>query len=111
MVGAVLSTLTVAGSFAVLPALSVAVPMTTWSSPSVVTVLGPVQLAMPDRVAWSSHSKVTVTLVLFQPSKLATGSRLCVIVGLLLSILTVTVLTSSMLPALSTDQYVTVWVP
>ena len=75
MVGLVLSRLTVAGSVAVLPALSVAVPVTGWSLPSVVTVWGAVQLAIPDRSAWSSQVKVTVTSALFQPLPFASGSR------------------------------------
>ena len=48
MVGFVLSMLTVAGSVAVLPALSSAVPVTGWFWPSVVLVWGAVQLAMPE---------------------------------------------------------------
>ena len=65
MVGGVLSMLTVAGSVAVLPALSVAVPVTGWPLPSPVTVCGPVQLASPDSA--SAQENVTVTLPLFQP--------------------------------------------
>ena len=57
--------LTVAGSVAVLPALSVAVPVTGWPLPSLVTVCGPVQLASPDSA--SAQENVTVTLPLFQP--------------------------------------------
>ena len=76
IVGLVLSMLTVAGSVAVLPALSIAVPVTGWSPPSVVTVCGAVQLAMPDS-AWSAQVKVTVTSALFQPLPFAAGSSVC----------------------------------
>src|SRR6266567_546385 len=67
MVGGVLSMLTVATSVAVLPALSTALPCTGWFWPSVVTVCGVVQLAMPDCPACLSHRNVTLTSVLFQP--------------------------------------------
>ena len=43
-----MSMLTVAVSVAVLPALSVAVPVTCWAAPSVVVVTGAVQLATPE---------------------------------------------------------------
>src|SRR3954467_1450164 len=96
--------LTVAGSVAVLPAVSTAVPVTVWLAPSPVTVWGAVQLAMPDKLDWSSQLKVTVTSVLFQPLPLAAGSWVWPIVGGVLSILTWISLWASLLPALSTLQ-------
>ena len=69
-----MSMLTVAGSVAVLPALSVAVPVTVWPRPSVVLVCGSVHEARPESA--SPHVKVTVTLELFQPLPFAAG--LCV---------------------------------
>src|SRR5207247_1534292 len=102
MVGGVLSMLTVAGSLAELPALSSAVPATDCSAPSVVTDFGLVQEATPETP--SAHVNVMVTSVLFQPTVLAAGDWLCVIVGGVLSILTWTVLAASVLPALSTLQ-------
>src|SRR4051812_17135162 len=101
IVGLVLSRLTVTGSVAVLPALSVAVPVTGWSWPSVVTVWGAVQLAMPDRSPGSAQVKVTTTSALFQPLPFDSGASSCVMVGSLLSMSTVTVRTASSLPALS----------
>ena len=109
MVGAVLSRLTIAGSVAVLPALSVAVPVTTWPAPSSATTLSAVHEAMPDSA--SSHSNVTVTSELFQPCAFAAGVSVCEIVGEVPSILTSTVLCVSSLPALSTLQYSSVCVP
>src|SRR5437763_227480 len=109
MVGGVLSMLTVAGSVAVLPALSVAVPVTGWSVPWVVTVWAAVHPAMPDRA--SAQVKVTLTSVLFQPWVLAAGAWVWLMVGAVMSILTVMVWTSSVLSALSTLQYWTVCTP
>src|ERR671933_1610090 len=65
MVGLLLSMLTVAGSVALLPALSVAVPGSGWSLPSCVSVIGVVQLAMPEPPV-SLHVNVMVTSLLFQ---------------------------------------------
>jgi hypothetical protein len=58
--------------------------------------------AMPGAV--SPHSKETVTLALFQP---LTAAGVCelLMLGAVLSTLTVTVLAASVLPALSTLQY------
>src|SRR5439155_5414380 len=103
MVGAVRSTFTVAGSDALLPARSTAVPGTGCPAPSVVTVRGGVQLSIPDTA--SSHWNVTVTSVLFHPNWLASGSVVCVMVGGVLSILTWIVWAASTLPALSSLQY------
>lgn len=91
-----------------MPALSTAVPVSLWPAPSPVKVVGPEQLAIPEPV--SSHSKLTVTPVLFQPLALASGVRDPTIVGLVVSctvIWTVSVAVSS--PSLTVS--VIVWVP
>ncbi len=107
--GSVLSMLTSALSVAVLPALSVAVPVTVWSSPSVEITLSAVHEAMPE-VA-SAQTNFTVTFVRFQPLAFASGDCVWLIVGDVPSILTVTVLCASALPALSTLQYSSECVP
>src|SRR5215211_7685618 len=101
--------LTVAGSVAVLPASSVAVPVTTCAAPSSATTLSGVHVAMPDRT--SSHSNDTVTSDLFQPAAFAAGVSACEMVGEVPSILTSIALCVSSLPALSTLQYSSVCVP
>ena len=106
IVGAVLSMLTVAGSACLLPALSSAVPVTSWPWPSVVTVCGAVQLLMPASA--SAQVNVTVTSPLFQPAPFASGDCVCLIVGAVLSMETCTVLAFSTLPAASTLQKRTV---
>ena len=97
--GGVLSMFKVTLAEAELPATSTAVPDTVWFSPSVVTVIGEVHWAMPDKV--SLQLKLTVTFVLFQPFALACGLEDAVMVGRVLSMLTVRVFVVSMLPALS----------
>src|SRR5947207_59984 len=100
MLGAVLSMLmplTVA--LALLPAMSVAVPVTLCPAPSAVSVTGGVSEAMPE--VGSAAVKVTVTSVLFQPKAFAAGDREPVIIGGVSSTLTVSVLVASTLPALS----------
>jgi hypothetical protein len=85
MLGAVLSMLmpdTVA--LALLPALSVAVPVTDWFAPSIDSVVGALQLATPESA--SVHVKLTVTSVLFQPAALPAGSASPMIVGGTISI-------------------------
>src|SRR5712691_11549866 len=77
--GGALSMLSVTLAEAILPALSTAVPVTTCPAPSVATVTGPVQLAMPE-VA-SAQVNVTMTLVLFQPFAFGGGLAWAVIVG------------------------------
>ena len=94
--------LTVAGSVAVLPALSVTVPVTVWAWPSSVTCCGPVQPATPDTA--SEQLNVMVTAVLFHPSALAAGSWVCPIVGELLSMPNETDWWASSLPARSVLQ-------
>jgi hypothetical protein len=71
-----------------LPATSVQVPLADWPAPSVVNVIGAVQLAMPDKA--SAPLKVTVTLVLFQPAAFGAGDAAAAAVGAVRSILTVT---------------------
>src|SRR6478609_1306617 len=111
MPGAVLSMLTVAVALVVFPALSVAVPTTFWAKPSVVTVEGAEQVLRPERSAWSAHAKLTLTSVLFQPWAFWAGAWLGVMLGEDRSTRTVNDWAVSVLPALSTDQYVTVWMP
>ena len=89
MIGGVLSNLTVTDVLSLFPALSVAVPETTWFAPSLVKVWAGGQTATPD-VA-SLHMKVTVTLVLFQPAALGAGDTIALIAGRSLSTPTATV--------------------
>src|SRR4051812_40676967 len=105
-VGAVLSTLippTVV--LAELPAASTAVPSRDWLVPSP-NVLSAVTLSMPDRRSLPSND--AVTSVLFQPASLAAGVRLPVMVGLVLSRLTVAG-SVAVLPALSVAVPMTGW--
>lgn len=81
-----LMSLTVA--LAVLPARSVALPVTDWPVPSVLTVASPVQVAMPETE--SEQEKLTETSVLFQPFALGAGVREPLMYGAVLSIFTVT---------------------
>ena len=69
--GGVLSKLIVADALAVLPAKSVAVPVTTCCTPSLATVCGAGQIATPETE--SLHRKVTVAVVLFQPAEFCAG--------------------------------------
>lgn len=73
--GPVLSMLRVFVTEAVWPALSVAVPVTIWFAPSVLTVCaaGQVTGAAPP-----VHAKLTLTLVLFHPAELGVGDALAV---------------------------------
>src|SRR4051812_43359510 len=107
--GATVSTLTVALSVKVLPALSTAVPGTAWSCPSVLTLASGEQVATPDSL--SSQWYATVTGLLFQPVAFGAGVTVWPTVGLVRSILTVAVWSCSTFPAWSTLQYVTVWTP
>src|SRR5436309_12800782 len=81
--GAVLSRLILACQLAELPALSIAVPLTTRAAPSVATVTGREQEATP--LVLSEQVNVTVTLALFQPAAFAGGAALAMIVGGVLS--------------------------
>src|SRR6266542_4054977 len=99
---------TVAGE-AVLPALSTQAPpfVTDWSAPSLVSVApATVSVAMSD---WtepaSAQLKETVTSVLFQPLAFASGLRLPLITGAVLStLMPLTVAGEAALPALSTQS-------
>src|SRR5574337_168030 len=84
--GGVLSIFRITGMLAVFPALSTAVPVTICPSPSVETVTGPGQKAMPDKA--SLPSKVTVTFVLFQPDGFGPGLTCAIMTGGVLSIFT-----------------------
>src|SRR3954452_11607253 len=73
-----------------LSALSTAVAVMDWFAASVETVVvpPPVQLLMPERA--SEHAMLIVTSPLFQPLALGCGLRDALIVGVVLSSLTVT---------------------
>ena len=98
IVGGVLSILTVMLTVAELPALSLTVPVTT-VVPSAVTVTGGSQVSTPESA--SEVLNETVTLVLFQPFALGAGDAVAVIVGGVLSMLTVT-LADAVWPPVST---------
>src|SRR6476661_8648566 len=83
MVGFVWSMFTVAVSLAELPALSKAAPTTVWLAPSLESVVGSLQLAMPESA--SAQWKLTSTGVLFQLSALAGGACVWLIDGVVLS--------------------------
>src|SRR5204862_2227734 len=68
------------------------------------SVVEPSQLAMPEPFNSSLHEKFTPTSELFQPLAFAAGVRLPTIVGLVLSIITLTECASSTLPAKSALQ-------
>src|SRR5437764_244763 len=84
---------------AVLPALSLAVPVTDCAAPSLLSVVGPAQLATPDSA--SLHMNESVTSVLFQPAALGAGDAAPVIVGGVLSMLMPLTVAEAALPALS----------
>src|SRR5215470_9206700 len=80
IVGAVLSIATVTRALEMLlPALSTACPVTICPAPSVATVTGDEQLAIPD--VPSLHRKVTDTLLLFHPPSFASGLTLALMLG------------------------------
>ena len=115
-VGFVRSMLTLSTvSLALLPALSVAWPVTLWPAPSPESVSSPAQPPVLMPVSASEQAKVTATGPLFQPKPFAAGAREPLTVGSRLSILTVTELPaavlSSRLPALSRLQNVILWIP
>ena len=88
MLGGVLSILIpLAVAVATLPAMSVQVPLADCPAPSVLSVAGAVQLAMPERL--SVPVNVTVTLALFQPAPFGAGEAAAVATGGVLSILSV----------------------
>src|SRR2546428_10001750 len=79
MTGGVLSRFTVTDAVAVFPALSTAVPFTTWFAPSVVTATGDGQTAIP--LVLSAHVKLTVALELFHPAGFGDGLRVPAMIG------------------------------
>jgi hypothetical protein len=89
------------------PALSTAVPVTSWSAASPVTVWSGVQLAIPD-VA-SVQSKWTVTSWLYQPTAFGGVVAEPVIRGATVSIASGPTRTLAVLPATSTAVPVTDW--
>src|SRR5438477_5633980 len=102
-VGGVVSTLiSCSDVLAVLSALSVAVPVADWCAPSP-NVCGPAHDAMPD--VSSVQLKFTVTLALCQPLAFGALFDPAVIVGAVLSMLTVAVSVVA-LPALSVADLV-----
>src|SRR5437764_14077740 len=97
-------------TLALLPALSTAVPVTLWLAPLPVSVTSGWQLAMPDpgtpaAMAGSLHVKCTVTGPLYQPPALGEVVGAPEMVGAVWSILTLRLVATSALPALSTLQY------
>src|SRR5438067_3891740 len=92
-------------ALAELPAASVAVPLDVWLAPSTSVCAGG-QLATPERA--SLQLKLTVTSVLFQPLALAASERSAVMVGAVLSMLTVAG-SVTLLRALSVAVPVTGW--
>ena len=87
--GGVLSIFTVTEACAVFPAMSVAVPFADNAAPSVESVIGDGQLAIPESA--SVQAKVTTTSVLFHPAALAGGEADAEIAGAVLSMFRVIV--------------------
>jgi hypothetical protein len=79
IVGGVLSIFSVTFAVADVPALLVAVPEMTWLAPSVVTICGDGQVAIPEPA--SVQVKLTVTFVLFHPLAFGCGDICAEIVG------------------------------
>jgi len=79
MTGGVLSSFIVTEVVAMFPALSTAVPSTTWPEVSVEMVTGPGQEAMP--LSASEQVKLTVGLELFHPAAFGVGVTVAVMVG------------------------------
>src|SRR5258708_31248171 len=75
---------------AVLPALSTAVPVMTWPTPSVITVIDAAQVAMP--LVASEQAKLTVALVLFQLAAFGAGVTVAWIIGGAISLMTLGVM-------------------
>src|SRR5947209_2149865 len=94
---------------AVLPAASVAVPVALWLAPSVLRMVGLEQPWTPERA--SPQVKPTVTSLLYQPLALGARSVAPLMVGGVLSMLTVA-WSAALFPALSVAWPVTDrWVP
>jgi len=87
-IGEVLSRLIATEALAVLPAMSVAVPLTTRPVVSFVMVCGGEQAAIPERE--SVHANETVGLELFHPAAFGAGDDCAVMFGGVLSRLMVT---------------------
>jgi hypothetical protein len=104
IMGAVSEILSVTCADAEFPAASVAVPLMIWLAPGVITTCGAGHVAIPERV--SAQVKVTVTAELFQPAEFGAGEATAVIVGGVLSMLTVTV-ALTLFPATSVTVAVT----
>src|SRR5213075_3010207 len=88
-----------------LPAASVQTPEADCPAPSVLSVTGDAQLAIPDKP--SAPVNVTVTLVLFQPAAFGLGAAVALAVGGVLSIFTVTE-TEAKMPAIFAAEHVKV---
>src|SRR4051794_40410236 len=106
MLGLVLSSLTVTESLPVLPAVSLAEPLTT-TPPVLVSVLTTwsgvtLPAATPEPGSVSLASKCTVTSLLFQSAAFAFGFTVWVTDGAMLSYFSATWLAGSTLPATST---------
>src|SRR5437667_3571667 len=101
--------LTLALTEVVLPAWSIAIPVTFWAAPSVVTVCGIGQLAIPEIA--SEHEKVRVSVVSFQPLLFGGDAATALIVGAVVSIFKLTLASASTFAALSRLKNVTAWVP
>src|SRR5439155_23858543 len=107
--GAVVSMLTLAKATALLPARSTAVPVTLCPKPSDVTIWSDGHVLMPDPL--SAQEKWTVTGPLFQPPALGDGLSDAVIVGAPRSIVTGSLGTDAVFPALSVTVPAKVWMP
>src|SRR5712691_3988600 len=77
--GGVLSRLMATCAVAILPALSIAVPVMIWFAASVLTVTGEGQFATP--LVLSKQVKLTTTLALYHPAALGGRSAEAVMVG------------------------------
>src|SRR5687768_4989233 len=90
-----------------LPALSVAVPVTDWSAPSLLSVVLPTQVAMSDSP--SAQVKLTVTAALYQPFRSATRSGAPLMVGNTVSMSMSVTVAVLVLPAASVAVPTTNW--
>ncbi len=106
MLGDVLSTLTLPTvNDAVLPAMSVTEPVTDCAAPSLLSVVGALQNATPDRE--SAQLKLTVTFPLFQLLALGLGLLEPVIVGRVRSMFIGPMVVEATFPALSAQAPLT----
>lgn len=102
----VVCTLTVIVALAVFPALSVAVPLKDSFNPAVVTCIGEGQLATPE--SGSEQVKLIVAGAVTTPFEFGAGVAVAVMVGAVLSMLTV-VETLAVLPFASVAVAETIW--